>query len=85
MSRAARHRSQPAGKPFDGRRAFGANLRRMRKSQGLSQEALADLAGLHWTYVGSVERGERNVSIDNMCRLAWALGVELPDLLHPLK
>lgn len=39
---------------------------------------------LDWTYVGSV-RGERNVSIDNMCRLAWALGAELPDLLRPLK
>ena len=85
MPRAVRRRSQPAGKPLDGRRVFGANLRRTRKAQGLSQEALAELAGLHWTYVGSVERAERNVSIDNMCRLAWALGVELPDLLRPLK
>ena len=85
MPRATRQRSHPAGKPLDGRRVFGANLRQARKAQGLSQEALADLAGLHWTYVGSVERGERNVSIDNMCRLAWALGAELPDLLRPLK
>ncbi len=50
-----------------------------------TQEVLANQAGLHWTYVGSVERGERNVSIDNMCRLAWALGVELPQLLRPLR
>jgi DNA-binding XRE family transcriptional regulator len=49
---------------------------------GLSQEALADRAGLHWTYVGSVERGERNVSVDNICRLAWALGVDVPDLFR---
>jgi transcriptional regulator with XRE-family HTH domain len=48
---------------------------------GLSQEALADRAGLHRTYVGSVERGERNVSIDNICRLAWALGVDVRELL----
>jgi transcriptional regulator with XRE-family HTH domain len=65
---------------LDGRAVFGANLRHLRHAAGLSQEALADLAGLHWTYVGSVERGERNVSIDNICRLAWALGVDVPDL-----
>ena len=47
---------------------------------GLTQEALAERAGLHWTYVGSVERGERNVSIDNICRLAWALGVDVEEL-----
>jgi len=42
---------------------------------------LAELSDLHRTYVGSVERGERNISIDNMERLAAALGVELGDLL----
>jgi transcriptional regulator with XRE-family HTH domain len=71
----------PRGKPLDGRAIFGDNLRRFRKQLGLSQEALAELAGLHWTYVGSVERGERNVSIDNICRLAWAVGVDVRDLL----
>jgi len=50
--------------------------------RGLSQEALADLAGLHRTYVGSVERGERNISIDNMECLAAALNVSLTDLLR---
>lgn len=49
---------------------------------GLSQEALAELANLHRTYVGSVERAERNVSIDNMERLALAVGVSLPKLLQ---
>ncbi len=49
--------------------------------QNLSQESLADLAGLHRTYVGAVERGDRNVSIDNMERLANALGCTLADLL----
>lgn len=68
---------------MDGRRIFGVNLRRVRKAQRLSQEALAELAGLHWTYVGSVERGERNISIDNICRLAWALGLDVRVLLAP--
>jgi transcriptional regulator with XRE-family HTH domain len=47
----------------------------------MSQEALADAAELHRTYVGSIERGERNVSIDNMERIARALGLDLLDLL----
>ncbi len=58
-------------------------LRRLRARQGLSQEALADKAGIHRTYVGSVERAERNVSIDNICRLAWALRVDVRELLAP--
>jgi transcriptional regulator with XRE-family HTH domain len=60
---------------------FAARLRQERIGKGLSQESLADLAGLHRTYVGSVERSERNVSIDSMERLAKAVGVELADLL----
>jgi transcriptional regulator with XRE-family HTH domain len=63
----------------------GANIRRVRKRLGLSQEDLAERAGLHWTYVGSVERGERNVSIDNICKLAWALGLRPTRLLKEPK
>lgn len=48
----------------------------------MSQEALAASAGLHRTYVGSVERAERNISIDNMEKLALALRVRLADLLR---
>lgn len=63
------------------RRIFAENLRKARLAKKLSQEDLAELSGLHRTYVGSVERAERNVSIDNMERLSVAVGVSLPDLL----
>jgi transcriptional regulator with XRE-family HTH domain len=64
------------------RRIFAENLRKARLAKGLSQEDLAELANLHRTYVGSVERAERNVSIDNMERLAAAVGIFLPSLLQ---
>ena len=52
---------------------FAANMRRFRHAAKLSQEDLAALCGLHRTYIGSVERGERNISIDNMEAIALAL------------
>jgi transcriptional regulator with XRE-family HTH domain len=64
---------------------FAHNLRKARQERGISQEALADLCGLHRTYVGSVERGERNISIDNMERIASALGMDVLELLKSLK
>ncbi len=59
------------------------NLRLMRSKQGLSQERLAELSGLHRTYVSSVEREERNISLENIEKLAKALSVEPVDLLTP--
>lgn len=64
------------------RRIFAENLRKARLAKKLSQEDLAELANLHRTYVGSVERAERNVSIDNIERLAVALGVSPASLLR---
>jgi transcriptional regulator with XRE-family HTH domain len=63
------------------RRIFAENLRKARLAKRLSQEDLGELANLHRTYVGSVERAERNVSIDNIERIATALGVSPASLL----
>lgn len=57
------------------------NIRLHRNQLGISQEKLAELCGLHRTYIGAVERAERNVSADNMEKIARALGVPLPELL----
>lgn len=58
---------------------YGDRLRQIRTEKGVSQEALAASAELHRTYVSSVERGERNVSLVNIARLAEALGVPIRD------
>ena len=65
------------------REVFARNLRCARRLKDISQEGLALQAGLSRPYVGSVERGERNISIDNMGDLAKALGVPLRDLVDP--
>ncbi len=62
-------------------RTVGENLRRLRTERGLSQEAFADQLGFHRTYVGGVERGERNLTLRTVERLADILGVEPLELL----
>ena len=59
---------------------LGKRLRELRKARGLSQEALAHVCDLDRTYVGGVERGERNISLVNIERIAAALGVPIREL-----
>lgn len=61
---------------MDLRRRLAANIIRLRKERGWSQEELADRAGLHRTYISGVERGVRNPTITVVARIAEALGVE---------
>lgn len=59
---------------------FGIRVRTLRQEQGLSQEELADKVGLHYTYIGSVERGEANPTLKNIEKIASALKIGLPEL-----
>lgn len=56
-------------------------MKELRRRRGYSQEELASKAGLHRTYISDIERGERNVSIENIEKIATALGVKPSDLL----
>lgn len=67
----------------DPKMVLARNLRRIRIATGLSQEDLAARAGLHRTYVSSIERGHRNVSVENIFALATALGCEPGELVNP--
>ena len=62
---------------------FGRNVQKYRKEQGLSQEKLAELAGLHRTYIGMIERAEKNITLCNIQKVAQALKVRIQDLLQP--
>lgn len=63
---------------------LGEHIRTIRKAQGLSQEELAELSGLHRNYIGGVERGERNLALLNIIRIAHALGMSPSELLKGL-
>lgn len=60
---------------------LAANVRALRKAKNLSQEELADLCNVHRTYLGSIERGERNATLSTLETLSAALGVSVPQLL----
>ena len=63
----------------------GVNLRRLRNALGVSQDEFADIASLHRTYIGAVERGERNITLDTLQRIADALNVDPVALLKEAK
>lgn len=67
--------------PNDIVKKFGDRVRDIRKRVGLSQEKLAVKAGVHRTYIGMIERGEKNITIVNIEKLAKALGVSIKDLV----
>lgn len=64
---------------------FGKRVRELRKKKGLSQEALAQKAGLHYTYIGQVERGKKNPSLKSIEKIANALDTSLPHLFSFLE
>lgn len=63
---------------------LGQRLRSLRQDKGLSQEQLSFECGLHRTYISSVERGERNIAVINLCKIAKALDLSLAHLLNGL-
>lgn len=65
--------------------AFGKAIRVVRSTEGLSQEQLGELADLHRTYIGDIERGQRNVSLINMVKIADALKVKLCVLVRRME
>ena len=67
----------------DLQRIVGKNLRAYRQAKGFSQEAFAELVGMHRTYIGGVERGERNLTLATVERYAEAIGLDPLDLLTP--
>lgn len=60
--------------------AFGQKVQELRKERNLSQEQLADLAGVHRTYIGMIERAEKNITLYNIERIAKALKLDIKDL-----
>ncbi|MFC1890867.1 helix-turn-helix domain-containing protein [Thermodesulfobacteriota bacterium] len=68
----------------DIRSKIGENIRALRKRRNISQEVLAFKAGLHRTYIGSVERGERNISIDAIEKISIALNISIEELTKGL-
>jgi transcriptional regulator with XRE-family HTH domain len=69
----------------DPRIVFGRRVRQLRFERRISQEKLAELADLHRNYVGGVERGERNVSLINIVKLAHGLNVRPSKLIEPIR
>lgn len=74
---------RPAANSFTLRQVFARNVRVTRVNAGISQERMADEVQLDRTFIGSLERGERNISIDNIERIAKVMGYPAHELLRP--
>jgi len=72
-------------KNIDAKALFGLAVRKFRHEKKISQEKLAELAKIHRTYIGDVERGTRNISLANMVKIASALGVPLSRLIAEME
>ncbi len=66
-------------------RVLGERIRERRQALGLSQETLAEQSGVHWTFLGQVERGRRNLSLHNLLKIAAGLAVDPAELVCGLK
>ena len=65
--------------------AYGSTIRKIRQSQNISQEKFADLCGLHRTYISDVELGKRNVSLENIEKIADALNITVSELFKEIE
>jgi transcriptional regulator with XRE-family HTH domain len=66
----------------DIKHAFGRRVRQLRKKRNWSQEKLAEMSGMHWTYIGQVERGERNLTLQSIQSIARALRMKIANLFE---
>jgi transcriptional regulator with XRE-family HTH domain len=66
-------------------RVLGERIRERREALGLSQESLAERSGVHWTFLGQVERGRRNLSLHNLLKIAAGLNADPADLVRGLQ
>ena len=66
----------------DIKHAFGRRVRQLRKERNWSQEKLAEMSGMHWTYIGQVERGERNLTLQSMESIARAFRIKITNLFR---
>jgi transcriptional regulator with XRE-family HTH domain len=65
--------------------AFGQAIRKLRMEQGISQEKFADLCNLHRTYISDIERGVRNISLENIGKMAIALNIKISDIFKEVE
>lgn len=66
-------------------KAFGQAIRKLRMEQGISQEKFADLCNLHRTYISDIERGVRNISLENIDKMAIALNIKISDIFKEVE